>query len=152
MSPPTCITHKWPLTTTSFLVIFFNRQVLTRLLAEGKTLEASAAAGAKHRGRNASIAAKGLPAARTDSVLGWACALLDSHFTRLAIGGSADAKLVGALKALKKATREEAECCELLGEVRSLVEEVGRRRAAAVAEEARRCPSRELFALRVLSF
>ena len=129
----------------------FFFQVLTRLLAEGKTLESSAA-GAKPRGRNASIAAKGLPAARTDSVLGWACALLDSHFTRLAIGGSADANLVGALKALKKATRGEAECCELLGEVRSLVEEVGRRHAAAAEEEARRRPSRELFTLRVLSF
>lgn len=98
------------------------------------------------------MAARGLPAARTDSVLGWACALLDSHFTRLAIGGAADAHLVGALKALKRATREEAECCDLLGEVRSLVEEVGRRHGAAAAEEARRRPSRELFALRVLSF
>lgn len=136
-----------------FVFFFFIYQVLTRLLAEGKTLEASSAAGAKPRGRNASIAAKGLPAARTDSVLGWACALLDSHFTRLAIGGSADANLVGALKALKKATREEAECCELLGEVQSLVEEVGRRHAAAAAAaEARRRPSRELFTLRVLSF
>eukprot|EP00903_Cladosiphon_okamuranus_P009379 g8943.t1 len=126
-------------------------KVLTRLLAEGKTLEASAT-GAKYRGKNDSSEAKGLPTARTDSVLGWACALLDSHFTRLAIGGSADANLVGALKALKKATREEAECCELLGEVRSLVEEVGRRHAAAAVEEARRRPSRELFTLRVLSF
>lgn len=79
--------------------------------------------------------------------------MLDSHFTRLAIGGAADAHLVGALKALKKATRGEAECCELLGEVQSLVEEFGRRHAAAAAaEEARRRPSRELFTLRVLSF
>lgn len=78
--------------------------------------------------------------------------MLDSHFTRLAIGGSADANLVGALQALKKATRGEAECCELLCQVRSLVDEVGRRQAAAAAAEDRRRSSRELFTLRVLTF
>ena len=57
---------------------------------------------------------------RVDAVVGWASALLDSHFTRLAIGGAADAELVGALEALKKTTRKEAECCELLSEVGEL--------------------------------
>lgn len=100
------------------------------------------------------MASRGLPPARTDAAVGWACALLDSHFTRLAIGGAAaDSGVVGALKALKKATRREAECCELLSQVRSLVDEVGRRHAAAAAAEARRsAPSRERFTLRVVTF
>lgn len=133
------------------------RQVLTRLLAEGRTLE-SRAGGAKSRGAAAAAAATGgrrLPPPRTDSVVGWASALLDSHFTRLAIGGAADSDLVGALRALKGATRGEAECCELLGDVRALVDELGRRRAAAEAAaeaEARRRSNRELFTLRVLTF
>ncbi|CAM9402795.1 unnamed protein product [Ectocarpus sp. 8 AP-2014] len=128
-------------------------KILTRLLAEGKTL----ATGAKPRGQNAALLARGLPPARTESVLAWACAVLDSHFTRLAIGGAADGYLVGTLKALKRAARVEAGCCELLSQVRSLVDEVGRRHAAAEAEAAasRRRPSsssRELFSLRVLTF
>ncbi|CAM9842245.1 unnamed protein product [Ectocarpus sp. 12 AP-2014] len=128
-------------------------KILTRLLAEGKTLET----GAKPRGQNAALVARGLPPARTESVLAWACAVLDSHFTRLAIGGAADGDLVGTLKALKKASRVEAGCCELLSQVRSLVDEVGRRHAAAEAAAAasRRRPSSsslELFSLRVLTF
>lgn len=135
------------ITQTSLLSLVFF-QVLTRLLAEGKTLET----GSRPRGKNNVMAAHGLPPTRTDSVVGWACAVLDSHFTRLAIGGSADADLVGAIKALKKATRGEAECCELLCQVRSLVDEVGRRQAAAEAEKDRRRSSRDLFTLRVLTF
>ncbi|CAM9227102.1 unnamed protein product [Ectocarpus sp. 4 AP-2014] len=130
-------------------------KILTRLLAEGKTLET----GAKPRGQNAALVARGLPPARTESVLAWACAVLDSHFTRLAIGGAADGDLVGTLKALKRAARVEAGCCELLSQVRSLVDEVGRRHAAAEAAAAaaasRRRPSSsspELFSLRVLTF
>lgn len=53
-------------------------------------------------------------------MVGWASAVLDSHFTRLAIGGAANSDLVGALKVLKKTARREAECCELLCQVRGL--------------------------------
>lgn len=91
-------------------------QVLTRLLSEGRTRE-STRRGAKPRGKNAIAITRGLPSARTASVLGWASALLDSHFTRLAMGGAADADLVGALTTLKEAVREEAQCCELLSQV-----------------------------------
>lgn len=45
--------------------------------------------------------------------------MLDSHFTRLAMGGAADANLVGCLKALKKSVGGEAECCELLCQVKN---------------------------------
>ncbi|CAB1099630.1 unnamed protein product [Ectocarpus sp. CCAP 1310/34] len=125
-------------------------KILTRLLAEGKTLET----GAKPRGQNAALVARGLPPAHTESVLAWACAVLDSHFTRLAIGGAADGDLVGTLKALKRAARVEAGCCELLSQVRSLVDEVGRRHAAAEAASRRRpsSSSPELFSLRVVTF
>lgn len=99
-----------------------NAQVLTRLLSEGRTRETAARGARLRRGSSAAAAAagagRGLPSARTESVLGWASAVLDAHFTSLAIGGAADTDLVGALKALKNAARVEAECCELLCEVR----------------------------------
>lgn len=91
-------------------------QVLTRLLSEGRTRETASSAG-NPRKKNA-VAAGGLPLARTESVLGWTSAVLDSHFTRLAMGGAADANLVGCLKALQKTVGGETECCELLCQVR----------------------------------
>ncbi|CAM9728561.1 unnamed protein product [Laminaria digitata] len=131
-------------------------KVLTRLIAEGRTKESSARSAVNRRG-GASKTARGLPPARTDLVLAWAAAVLDAHFARLAVGGAADAGLVSALKALKRAMRGEGSCCELLCEVRSLVDELGRQHAAAAtaavaAAASKRHPKRDLFTLRVLRF
>lgn len=63
------------------------------------------------------LATNRLPSVRTDAVLGWASALLDSHFTRLALGGAVDTAVSSALQALTRTVGGEAECCELLCQV-----------------------------------
>lgn len=86
--------------------------MLTRLLSE------ELAVGAE--GNRATRESKG-PPVRTEAVLGWASAVLDSHFTRLAIRGAADPELLDTLKALKVAARREATCCEMLSQVGSII-------------------------------
>lgn len=92
--------------------LYCRLQVLTRLLWE------ELAGGPE--GNRATRESKG-PAVRTEAVLGWASAVLDSHFTRLAIRGAADPELLDTLKALKMATRREAACCEMLSQVGSII-------------------------------
>lgn len=61
------------------------------------------------------FAGKGAPRARTEAVLSWASAVLDSHFARLAISGSENVK--HTLKTLQLTASAEGECCDLLCQV-----------------------------------
>ncbi|CAN0063867.1 unnamed protein product [Sphacelaria rigidula] len=97
-------------------------QILTRLLSEERTRETEQIVELKHShavlpgDSHSYISMNGVPPARTEAVVAWASAILDSHFTRLAIAGSHQ-DVLGVLQALKCAAVNEAECCDLLFQV-----------------------------------
>ncbi|CAN0158655.1 unnamed protein product [Discosporangium mesarthrocarpum] len=85
------------------------------------------------------------------SVVTWAAAVIDAHFTQLAVGGLVDGELAGALHDLRETVGKEIEHCELLSEVGTLVDEAARAQALALKRRNSR-ETEELYSLRVLRF
>lgn len=85
---------------------YYHLQILTRIFLEDPCHGASVRE------------MRDFPGPSSDAVLGWISALMDAHFTRLAIGGSLDTSVSSALGVLRQAATHQAEACEVLSEVK----------------------------------
>lgn len=94
-------------------------QILTRILAEGRIAENAPLSKAQRWSRDPYlVATRGLPPARTQAILGWAAAIVDAHFTPLAVGGYSGSSVLGVLRTLERVAKQEMRCCESLLKVR----------------------------------